>query len=937
MAAQAGADSILLDRLRQALAPQYTLDREIARGGMGAVYLAHDVALDRPVAVKLLLPELATAELAARFIREAQVLARLRHPNIVTVHQVAESGGLFYYIMEWLEGETLQSRLARGHLTRAAVIRLGTELLDALDAAHRQGWIHRDVKPGNIFLTEDRAILTDFGIARSMADDTTLTGANQLIGTLAYMSPEQREGRPVTPATDIYSAGLVLHEAMSGRRWWRQDRESGDWSGVPSPLRGVLRKALQLEPAHRWGDAARFRNALIAAARPRILLFRPLVGALLLIAFGSFVYYRSREIPQGGRQVRVLALESRGSGSWGDSIGSAIVASLSSFPDLVVTGPHARNEEEPETEGLVLSGIVEPLGTRLRATIHSRPGSSRHINVTREADESDWRSLADSLATQLIFAIYQSDANPDPSLPGDVLPRTPAGWHAWSRAEPLFTQARWGDASVAYREAEAIDSSCLLCAFRINDIDRWLDQPHDPARLARLQAHIEAFPPHYQLLIRAAAAAWPERMVLMDSAARTRDFFLASFHRGDEIFHRGPLFGRHRSEALADLERTVQLRPDFAPGWEHLAWLRISEGDSAGAKAALDQLASSGEDPMSVGLRFLLQAAFAYRFASSAAGDMIVNRALQIPEVAAFPFLAAGPRLMLTFEAPEASVGMGRIFARRRTVADIRSGALAQVFGHLVLGQTDSALHYARMLQSRVPGVEADLFAAQLAGALALLDPDSTETGRLRAVRAREELRQFTLSGAAGDQAKRRAAWMEVLLAERTGGSGRVQLAHHLIGQGADSAARYYAAFIQANNLARRGLFDRALELTTWNGSDLVRLPDPFFSAVSTFYRAEWFAQLGNTRSAITTLLWHEANDFGTYPIGDAQPAEVNLALSTLAWWTQARLLDQDHAFVADACRGYRAVSRAWRDGTPVYRERASIARERLSSLSCDA
>lgn len=934
MAAQAGADSILLERLRQALAPQYTLDREIARGGMGAVFRAHDVALNRPVAVKLLLPELATAELAARFTREAQVLARLRHPNIVTVHQVAETDGLFYYIMEWLEGETLQARLSRGHLTRAAVIRMGTELLGALGAAHRQGWIHRDVKPGNIFLTEDRAILTDFGIARSMGEDTTLTGASQLIGTLAYMSPEQREGRPVTAATDIYSTGSVLFEAMSGRRFWQGDHPSRDWSGIPGPLRGVLRKALQTEPTHRWRDAARFRQELVNAAKPRILRYRPLVAALILVAFGGFIYVRSRDIPPGGRQVRIQTLESRGIGSWGDSVGSALTTSLGSFPDLLVSGPLPRGAAELDAPGLVLTGIVETIGNRLRATIQSRAGSSRHINITREAAESDWRTLADSLASQVIFAIYQSDA--DPSLPGEALPRTPAGWRAWSHAEPLFSQARWGEAAVAYREAEAMDTTCLLCSFRINDIDRWLDQPHDPARLARLQAHTGDFPLHYQLLIRAAAASWPERMVLMDSAARTRDFFLASFHRGDEIFHRGPLFGRYRREAMGDLERTVLLRPDFAPGWEHLAWLRIAEGDSAGAKVALDQLTSEVADPTSIGLRFLLRAAFAYRFVSPAAGDVIVNGALQMPEVAAFPFLAMGPRLMLTFEAPEASIGMGRIFAGRRAVAEVRSGILSQIFGYLFLGQTDSAMRYTRVFQTRVPGIEADLFAAQLAGALALVDPDSTVEGSQRAARAREELRQFTLSGATDDGAKLRAAWMVILLAEQTGAADQVPLAHHLLGQATGESSRYFARLIQAHALARRGLYDRALELTNWNGDELVRLPDPFFSAVSAFYRAEWFARQGNNRGALAALLWHEANDFGTYPVGEVEPPEVNLAFSTLARWKRARLLDQDPAFAADVCRGYSAVWLAWRNGTPAFRDRAAIARDRLSSLSCD-
>ena len=420
----------------------------------------------------------------------------------------------------------------------------------------------------------------------------------------------------------------------------------------------------------------------------------------------------------------------------------------------------------------------------------------------------------------------------------------------------------------------------------------------------------------------------------MDSAVQTRDFFLAWMHRGDEIFHRGPHFGRHRSEAMADLERTVQLRPEFAPAWEHLAWLKIAEADSAGAAQALERLTGEVVDPTSVGLRFLLRAAFGYRFDGT--GDAIINQALQRPEIADFPVLAVAPRLMLTFEAPDAALSMGRIFARRTAIGEIHSGLLAQVFGHLVRGQPDSALRYARLLRSRIRGIDADLFAAQLAGALALADPDSSATGRQRADAAREELHQFILQGAAGDDFRRRAAWMVVLLADRTNAGGEVALARNILSQGTGPTSRYYLKLIQADQLARRELYDRALTLSAWSGDDLVRLPDPFFSALTHFLRSEWQARLGNTRAALSTLLWHEASDFATYPVAEVLAPEVDLAFGTLARWKQAQMADQNPAFVSDACRGYTAVSRLWHDGNETSRARAMLAKERLASLPCD-
>ena len=151
----------VLERLRAALGPGLVVEREIARGGMGMVFLARDTLLDRPVAIKVLQPELATATAAERFLREARHAAGLRHPSVVRVHHAGEANGLLYFTMDHIAGETLAARLERGHLEPREVVRLGLDLLAALGAAHRQGLIHRDVKPSNIFLTPERALLLE--------------------------------------------------------------------------------------------------------------------------------------------------------------------------------------------------------------------------------------------------------------------------------------------------------------------------------------------------------------------------------------------------------------------------------------------------------------------------------------------------------------------------------------------------------------------------------------------------------------------------------------------------------------------------------------------------------------------------------------------------------------------------------------------------------
>jgi serine/threonine-protein kinase len=206
--------------LQSALAGRYTLERELGRGGMGVVFLARDVGLDRPVAIKLLPPYLAAqAAIRERFLQEARLVARLSHPNIVTVFAVEEHGDLVFFVMAYVRGETLSQRVMhRGPLPPATATRMIQEVAWGLGYAHANGVIHRDVKPDNIMLDQasGRAMIADFGVARA-ADGLSLTGAGQLIGTPQYMSPEQAYGNPVDGRSDLYSLGATAFFALTGR------------------------------------------------------------------------------------------------------------------------------------------------------------------------------------------------------------------------------------------------------------------------------------------------------------------------------------------------------------------------------------------------------------------------------------------------------------------------------------------------------------------------------------------------------------------------------------------------------------------------------------------------------------------------------------------------------------------------------------------------
>lgn len=268
--------------LQEALAGHYALERELGRGGMGVVYLARDVRLDRPVAVKVLPPgQAADDKLRERFMREARTAARLSHPHIVPIHAVEEVCGHVFYVMSYVDGETLAERVAnRGPLPPRDASRVLREIASALSAAHAQGVVHRDVKPGNILLERatGRAMVTDFGIARLTGSGET--GAGELLGTPEYMSPEQAAGEAVDARSDVYSLGVVAYYMVSGQLPFtaptiqavlakQLTQEAAPVAsvapGVPRSLATAIDTCLVKDPSRRFQSAEAFSDALAPA------------------------------------------------------------------------------------------------------------------------------------------------------------------------------------------------------------------------------------------------------------------------------------------------------------------------------------------------------------------------------------------------------------------------------------------------------------------------------------------------------------------------------------------------------------------------------------------------------------------------------------------------------------------------------------------------
>jgi TolB-like protein/tRNA A-37 threonylcarbamoyl transferase component Bud32 len=261
-------------RLDAALGDQYSIVREVGAGGMATVFLARDVKHDRQVALKVLKPELAAALGSERFPREIRIVAQFNHPHILSLYDSGEAQGFLYYVMPFVEGESLAERLHRDkQLPVPDAVRILREVADALAYAHSRGVVHRDIKPGNVLLSGRHAVVTDFGVAKavSAAGGDKLTTVGIAVGTPSYMAPEQAMGEAdIDARADIYALGIMGYEMLSGRLPFDAKTAQGILAahvmeapkdirelrpGVPDPLADALMRCLAKNPADRWQSA----------------------------------------------------------------------------------------------------------------------------------------------------------------------------------------------------------------------------------------------------------------------------------------------------------------------------------------------------------------------------------------------------------------------------------------------------------------------------------------------------------------------------------------------------------------------------------------------------------------------------------------------------------------------------------------------------------
>jgi eukaryotic-like serine/threonine-protein kinase len=433
------------DRLSLALADRYRIQRELGRGGMATVYLAQDLKHDRKVAVKVLRPELAAILGAERFLSEIKTTANLQHPHILPLHDSGAADSFLYYVMPFIEGESLRDRLNREkQLPINDAIRIATEVAAALDYAHRHGVIHRDIKPENIMLHEGSALVADFGIALavSSASGARMTETGMSLGTPQYMSPEQAMGeRAVDARSDIFSLGCVLYEMLLGEppftgvtaqaivaKVMTADAPSltGQRRSIPPGIDQAVHRALERLPADRYATAADFASALkdgesATGTRSARSVLRWLVipigtAAVALAAFGLL---RHRETGAGAeagsaasrRVVAVLPFRniSRDTAQQYFSAGMTeeITTQLSRVAALKVLGRAATAQYDTAGNklqrmsrelgvGSVVDGSVRLAGDRVRIGVEL---TDVHSGQTLWSEQYD-RQLSDLFAVQ---------------------------------------------------------------------------------------------------------------------------------------------------------------------------------------------------------------------------------------------------------------------------------------------------------------------------------------------------------------------------------------------------------------------------------------------------------------------------------------------------------------------------------------------------------
>lgn len=551
----------IIARLQTAIADRYTIVRQVGQGGMATVYLADDLRHNRRVAIKVLRAELSQSIGGERFLREIEVAAKLQHPHIVPVYDSGSTDGILYYVMPYVEGESLRDLIqseGRIPLERAAAII--DEVASGLAYAHAHGVVHRDIKPENIMLSDGHAVVADFGIARavdaSRESQGNLTGAGMALGTPAYMSPEQATADNVDARSDQYALACVFYELVTGQQAFSgstmhatlsavltgdRPRLGAVLDGVPAGVDRATQRALSIDPAARFESVTEFARVVTAESSgtaaaeresqrwKRLAIVLPAVVAVAAVIWIVFLAGPPRTVVSGAESIAVVPFSTSGPGleGVGEGMVDLLTGSLNGVGDIRTVEPRTSIREwhrkigdgsgdlndalevarRTDAASVLMGSIVSTGGTaRLTAQLYGRDGDELS-SASVDGPVDSVLKLSNSLALALLRDIWRSRAPLPSANASGIRSSSVDAIRAYLTGESYHRRGEWESAQAEFEDAVRHDSTFALAWYKLANTLGWKGQyQSEIARdaAAKAVAYSDSLSPRLQTLLYAA-------------------------------------------------------------------------------------------------------------------------------------------------------------------------------------------------------------------------------------------------------------------------------------------------------------------------------------------------------------------------------------------------------------------------------------------------